>query len=63
MKRKYKRLLFADRQMIEKFSKEGKKIPEIAKEIGVHRDTIYKELKRCDLALDKYDADLAQKSL
>lgn len=58
-----KRISFEDRQTIERLLKTNTSIATIAKEIGVHRDTIYKELKRCNATPITYSADLAQKSL
>ena len=40
------RLSYEDRITIEKMRLEGKKVICIAEEIGCHRATIYKELKR-----------------
>lgn len=37
----------------------GFSVPEIAREIGVHHDTIYQELKRCGSAA-QYDPDAAE---
>lgn len=37
----------------------GLSVPEIAREIGVHHNTIYQELKRCGGA-SQYDPDVAQ---
>lgn len=45
-KRRFKHLSWNDRLRIESFLKCGKKVQEIADEIGVHRNTIYNELKR-----------------
>lgn len=43
MARKYKRLRYEDRQVIEKMSREGSRVIDIANALGVHRDTIYKK--------------------
>ena len=45
-KRRFKHLSWNDRLRIESFLKCGKRVQEIADEIGVHRNTIYTELKR-----------------
>ncbi|MDO4266410.1 MAG: helix-turn-helix domain-containing protein [Eubacteriales bacterium] len=63
MARKYKRLCYSDRQAIEKMSRAGVKIIEIAAALGVHRDTIYKEFARCGATPETYSADIAQKAL
>lgn len=63
MARKYKRLRYEDRQIIEKMLKTGKSIAEIAAAVGVHRDTIYKELKRSGMDELTYTADVAQATL
>lgn len=60
MARKYKRLCYEDRQTIEKMLKAGEKVVTIAGELGVHRDTIYKELNR---SAKPYRAEAAQNSL
>ncbi len=44
MARKYKRLRYEDRRTIEKMLKAGDSVVMIAGALGVHRDTIYKEL-------------------
>lgn len=62
-KRKYKRLSFEDRKKIEAMSKQGKKIKEIAEVLGTHRDTIYKELKRCNATQKTYTAAAGQQAL
>lgn len=46
-KRKYKRLHYEDRQTIEAMSKQGSSVKDIAEALGTHRDTIYREFKRC----------------
>ena len=50
-KRKYKRLHYEDRQTIEAMSKHGSSVSDIAEALGTHRDTIYREFKRCGLTL------------
>ena len=46
MRKGAKRLNYADRQRIESMKKSGAKVTEIAQAVGVHRATIYNELKR-----------------
>lgn len=62
-KRKYRILKFCDREIIEARIKEGKSIDSIAEELGVHRDTIYKEFRRVNLDRKSYSAIVAQKSI
>ena len=50
-KRKYKRLHYEDRQTIEAMSKQGSSVSDIAEVLGTHRDTIYREFKRCNATL------------
>ena len=45
-RRRFKHLTWNDRLKIEAFIKCGKSVQEIADEIGVHRNTIYNEIKR-----------------
>nr|WP_317380297.1 IS30 family transposase [uncultured Faecalimonas sp.] len=46
MRRRFKQLTRADRLKIEALHKAGHKVEEIAEHIGVHRSTIYRELRR-----------------
>lgn len=55
-----KRLTFADRQQIEKMILAGERVADIAETVGVHRATIYNELRRGG---DPYRAEVAQKTL
>ena len=55
-KRKYKRLHYEDRQTIETMSKQGSSVSDIAEVLGTHRDTIYREFKRCNATLKTYTA-------
>ena len=55
-KRKYKRLHYEDRQTIEAMSKQGSSVKDIAEALGTHRDTIYREFKRCGATLETYTA-------
>ena len=60
MRKGAKRLNYADRQRIEIMKKSGAKVTEIAQAVGVHRATIYNELKRGG---EPYRAEIAQKAL
>ncbi len=62
-KRKYKRLHFEDRQKIEEMQAAGSSVKEIADELGTHRDTIYREFKRCGAVLGTYKAAAGQQAL
>ncbi len=65
-KRKYKRLVFADRQRIEAMFNNGMKEKAIADEIGVHIATIYRELERGKIIVAdsvRYSADTAQRAI
>ena len=57
-KRKYKRLHYEDRQTIE-----GSSVSDIAEALGTHRDTIYREFKRCNATLKTYTAAAGQQAL
>lgn len=63
MARKYKRLRYEDRRTIEKMLKAGDSVVMIAGALGVHRDTIYKELNRSGTDQHTYTADVAQATL
>lgn len=63
MARKYKRLRYEDRRIIEKMLRAGNSIAVIAGVLGVHRDTIYKELNRSGTDQHTYTADVAQATL
>jgi IS30 family transposase len=60
MRKGAKRLNYADRQRIENMKKSGAKVTEIAQAVGVHRATIYNELKRGG---EPYRAEIAQRAL
>lgn len=60
MRKERKRLSFADRKQIEKMLTNGEKVINIANVVGVHRATIYHELKRGG---EPYRAEVAQKQL
>lgn len=60
MRKGAKRLNYADRQRIERMKKSGAKVTEIAQAVGVHRATIYNELKRGG---EPYRAEIAQRAL
>lgn len=64
MARKYKRLVFSDRQKIEEMRNNGNTEKEIAAAVGVHIATIYRELERG--ATDEksgYSAEVAQRAI
>lgn len=63
MKRKYTRLRYVERKKIEQLFASGKSVAEVADELGTHRDTIYKELKRCGQTRQNYKADMAQQAI
>lgn len=52
-------MTYENRRRIKELLDMGFSVPEIAKKIGVHHDTIYKELDRCGGA-SQYDPDMAQ---
>lgn len=60
MKKGNRRLNYEDRKRIEIMKLKGIRVIEIADSIGVHRATIYNELKRGGTP---YKADLAQKTV
>lgn len=60
MRKGTKRLSFEDRKRIEKMMTEGERITCIADAVGVHRATIYNELRRGG---DPYRAEVAQRQL
>lgn len=60
MRKERKRLDFADRKRIEIMKNSGVKVTEIAQAVGVHRATIYHELKRGG---EPYRAEVAQRTL
>ena len=62
-RKKTKRLRYEDRVIIERMSKAEKKVADIANEIGVHRDTIYKEFARCGATKETYSAEKAQREI
>ena len=62
-KRKYKRLHYEDRQTIEAMTKQGSSVSDIAEALGTHRDTIYREFKRCNATLKTYTAAAGQQAL
>ncbi len=64
MARKYKRIVFADRQRIEAMYKSGIKPECIAEKIGVHVATMYRELERGGVKDGTgYNADTAQRAI
>ena len=60
MRKGNKRLTFTDRQRIEKMQQTGARVVDIAKAVGVHRATIYNELKRGG---EPYKAEVAQRTV
>ena len=63
MKRKYTHITYEGRKIIEKMTESGSSVQEMADVLGVHRDTIYRELRRGAAVEKKYSADVAQQSL
>lgn len=61
--RKYRRLGYEDRRIIERMCKEKKSVATIAAELGVHRDTIYKEFARAGTSKNEYSAEMAQRAI
>ena len=51
------------RQTIEAMSKQGSSVKDIAEALGTHRDTIYREFKRCGATLETYTAAAGQQAL
>ena len=51
------------RQTIEAMSKQGSSVSDIAEVLGTHRDTIYREFKRCNATLKTYTAAAGQQAL
>lgn len=60
MRKGNKRLTFADREKIEKMLETGARVVEIAEAVGVHRVTIYNEMKRGG---EPYRAEVAQRTI
>lgn len=60
MKKGDKRITFTDRLTIEEMKKAGARVVDIAAKVGVHRATIYNELKRGG---EPYTAEEAQRSI
>lgn len=60
MRKGDKRLKYEDRKEIEKMKNGGVRVVVIAEKIGVHRATIYNELKRGGTP---YRAEVAQKTI
>ena len=48
---------------IEAMSKQGSSVKDIAEALGTHRDTIYREFKRCGATLETYTAAAGQQAL
>ena len=60
MRKGDKQLKYEDRKEIEKMKNDGVRVVVIAEKIGVHRATIYNELKRGGTP---YRAEVAQKTI
>lgn len=60
MRKGNRRLNYEDRKQIEKMKKQGERVIVIADTIGVHRATIYNELKRGGTP---YRAEVAQRTV
>ncbi len=60
MRKGDKRLKYEDRKKIEEMKNNGAKVVVIADTIGVHRATIYNELKRGGVP---YKAEVAQRTI
>ena len=60
MRKGDKRLKYEDRKEIEKMKNDGVRVVVIAEKIGVHRATIYNELKRGGTP---YRAEVVQKTI
>ena len=58
---KYRHLNYNDRKKIEKLSKEGLSMRKVARELGFHPATIYREIKRGG-GIGNYNANIAQKN-
>lgn len=56
----YRIITYDDRKKIESMFSEGKSVSYVAKEIGICRDTLYKELRRHNMTRDTYNAEIAQ---
>lgn len=61
-RKRYRRLTYLDRQILEKMYKNKSRITDIASTLEVERSTVYKELQR-GMAEDGYSATKAQLSL
>lgn len=63
-RKKYKRLVFADRQRIEEMRNNGASEKEIAAAVGVHIATLYRELNRgTENGKNTYSAETAQRAI
>lgn len=63
MRKRYKKLTYADRQTIERMREKGIAPKAIALKTGVHIATIYREIQRGTDAEGHYKAELAQQAL
>ncbi len=62
-RKRYKRIEYADRQLIEEMCRGKSYMTSIAKAVGVDRVTLYREFQRTGLTRDNYSADAAQKKV
>ena len=60
MRKGNRRLNYEDRKKIEKLTEQGTRVIVIADTLGVHRATIYNELKRGGIP---YQAEVAQRTV
>ncbi|MBQ9867344.1 MAG: helix-turn-helix domain-containing protein [Lachnospiraceae bacterium] len=60
-KKKYRRIRFEDRKVIEEMLNAGSSIIQIATRIETSSQTIYNEIRRCPIG--KYNASQAQESV
>lgn len=63
MRKRYKKLTYADRQKIERMVAQGQKPKDMANATDVSSQTIYRELQRGKDKDGKYKAQIAQQSL
>lgn len=60
MRKKYGKISYESRKILEQMCREGYGITRIAKELNVNRDTIYKEFSRSGMTRENYKAEIAQ---
>ena len=61
--KQYKTITYEDRKKIEQLLNSGLKVDEIAQCIGVHKTTLYRELRVRKDQNGEYHADYAQKTI